>query len=158
VEGLVLIEKTGMIDIGDLILKIGDGNKFPLESHALEPTLDNLRVFFQKNPTCVMLELSRPDHTDFGGLPLMPIPSIVGPFERLRRVIEVLDPEVAKVRKVPAPPCRDGECFYLPVETGDAVELGISCLKVAFSFDCLPRGACDCRTKMMRASAASGGG
>jgi hypothetical protein len=124
-------------------LKIGDGNKFPSGPYALKATFDNLRAFFQENPTCVMLELSRPDHTDFGGLPLMPTPSTVGPYERLRRVINVLDPAEPSRKRG-----RHGEYFNLSVGAGNTVELGISCLKVAFSFDCLPCGACACRSRM----------
>ena len=130
-------ENSGMVDIGDRLLKIGDGNVFP-EEPKLAITFDSLREFFESEPyvKCVTLELSRPDQMDSCGLPLMPVTSIVGPFEKIRRVIEVVQGDSNVLRE------RDNECMKLYAETNNPVDLGISCLKVTISFDRLSCGQC----------------
>ena len=97
---------------------------------SLETTADQLQALFRDDPPIVALDLERVDDTDRDGMPIMPVPAMVGPFERISRTLHVRaadrfaasDEIVAEV---------DGGRLTVTAEHDVTFELGVAFLKVS---------------------------
>ena len=125
----ILQKSAGLVDIGDTLLSISDGENFPGPAQRTRITYAYLKSFFKaKAHSMVALELSRSDHEDAYGLPFMPVPSMIAPFEKIRRTIRIHSGSCTEEKAV-----RKSEDDSLDIyvdEMRTSLDLGVSCLKV----------------------------
>ena len=81
-----IVLPSGLIDIGDSLTALIGSESKPRRIASIA----DFAAFFQTNPTFVVLFLVRDDTVDKNGLAIMPVPAMAGPFERLRRDINVI--------------------------------------------------------------------
>jgi hypothetical protein len=120
---------AGLIDIGDRPITLSDrcGNDF-----SIEPTtnLKDFQAFFERDPPFLEVEFYRIPALDEKNLPVMPVPAMTGPYEKIRREIRVLEEGANR----PAPHTRmtsDSSVLELPVRTKDVkVDVGLHFMKV----------------------------
>jgi hypothetical protein len=81
-----------LIDIGDRLTSLGarSGNYYEIQIQSTTEIKD-FRDFFGRDPPFVDIELDRIDALDDKYLPVMPVPAMTGPFERIRREIRVVE-------------------------------------------------------------------
>ena len=87
----------------------------------------DLKNVFKNDPATVELQLRRANHLDVYGLPLMPVPAMVGPFERLKRIVRV---RVVSAGEEPRTIRNKDDSLDLFLKDNKEIDLGISCLKV----------------------------
>jgi hypothetical protein len=84
---------AGLIDIGDRLTALSFGTMSNRTETLLKlnstTEIKELQIFFDKNPLFVDVEFYRIDASDGHNLPVMPVPSMIGPFEKIRRKISV---------------------------------------------------------------------
>jgi hypothetical protein len=91
-------------------------------------TIAGFKEHFQNDPLYVIMDISREDSVDSNGLAIMPVPAMMGPFERLLRDFKVKLKEANPTPQQPQEPKKN--VLEIQVEKGHRIDVGICFLKV----------------------------